>query len=142
MLETMSSTSGLLVNIDVDNLEAAIAFYTSAFGLTIGRRLGADGVELLGSSAPLYLLAKAAGTSVSPQSAHVRTYARHWTPVHLDFVVEEIEPAVQRAIRSGATVEVPVATHSWGQIAMLADPFGHGFCIIQFRGRGYDEVAT
>jgi hypothetical protein len=24
----------------------------------------------------------------------------------------------------------------------LADPFGHGFCLIEFTGRGYDEVAT
>jgi predicted enzyme related to lactoylglutathione lyase len=141
MLRNMTSSPGLLVNIDVDNLEAAIAFYTSAFGLQIGRRLGADGVELLGTSAPLYLLAKAAGTPASPKTAQVRTYARHWTPVHLDFVVQEIESAVERAIRNGATVEVPVATHSWGQIAVLADPFGHGFCVIQFLGRGYDEVA-
>jgi lactoylglutathione lyase len=24
----------------------------------------------------------------------------------------------------------------------LADPFGHGLCLIEFRGRGYDEIAT
>ena len=23
----------------------------------------------------------------------------------------------------------------------MADPFGHGFCFIQFLGRGYDEIA-
>jgi hypothetical protein len=23
----------------------------------------------------------------------------------------------------------------------MADPFGHGFCLIQFLGRGYDEIA-
>lgn len=26
--------------------------------------------------------------------------------------------------------------------ATLADPFGHGFCFIEWLGRGYDEVAT
>lgn len=26
-------------------------------------------------------------------------------------------------------------------IALLADPFGHGFGLVQFLGRGYDEVA-
>jgi lactoylglutathione lyase len=30
----------------------------------------------------------------------------------------------------------------WGRIAQLADPFGHGLCLIQFLGRGYDEIAT
>jgi hypothetical protein len=24
---------------------------------------------------------------------------------------------------------------------VLADPFGHGLCLIQFLGRGYDEIA-
>jgi hypothetical protein len=40
----------LLVNIDVDDLHKGIEFYTKAFGLTIGRRFGADAVELLGPS--------------------------------------------------------------------------------------------
>jgi hypothetical protein len=25
---------------------------------------------------------------------------------------------------------------------MLADPFGHGICLIEFVGRGYDEIAS
>jgi hypothetical protein len=25
---------------------------------------------------------------------------------------------------------------------MLADPFGHGVCLIEFIGKGYDEIAT
>lgn len=137
----MTAPLALLVNIDVDDLERAVSFYGSTFGLSIGRRFGTSGVEMLGASAPLYLLVKAPGTQASPATSDVRTYKRHWTPVHLDFVVEEIEPVVERAVRAGATVEVPIATHDWGRIAMLADPFGHGFCVIQFLGRGYDEIA-
>jgi len=38
----------ILVNIDVDDLERAVHFYTEAFGLRVGRRLGPSGVELLG----------------------------------------------------------------------------------------------
>jgi len=48
----------LLVNLDVDDLEKAVRFYGSAFGLKVGRRFGAFGVEMLGSSAPIYLLVK------------------------------------------------------------------------------------
>lgn len=40
----------VLVNVDVDDLEKAVTFYTSAFGLTVGRRLGCAAVELLGAS--------------------------------------------------------------------------------------------
>jgi catechol 2,3-dioxygenase-like lactoylglutathione lyase family enzyme len=38
----------LLINVDVPDLAAAIAFYTAAFGLTLTRRFGADGAELDG----------------------------------------------------------------------------------------------
>jgi predicted enzyme related to lactoylglutathione lyase len=132
----------LLVNIDVDDVDRAVAFYTAAFGLRIGRRFGADGVELLGGSAPLYLLRKPAGSAASRASSDVRHYARHWTPVHLDIVVDDIDAAVQRALQAGATQEAPVSTSSWGRLALMADPFGHGFCLVQFLGRGYDEIAT
>src|SRR5258708_22626997 len=30
-----------------------------------------------------------------------RNYGRHWTPVHLDFVVEDLDAAVQRAHAQG-----------------------------------------
>jgi predicted enzyme related to lactoylglutathione lyase len=131
----------ILVNLDVDDLEKAARFYGSAFGFKVGRRFGAFGVEMLGSSAPIYLLVKSPGTSASDTTAQRRSYHRHWTPVHLDFVVEEIEPAVQRAVLAGARLEQPIATYKWGKLALMADPFGHGFCFIQFLGRGYDEIA-
>jgi len=131
----------LLVNLDVDDLGKAIHFYSSAFELTVGRRFGASGVELLGSSAPIYLLVKSGGTPASDTTSQRRSYERHWTPVHLDFVVEDIDSAVQQAIAVGARLEKPIATHKWGKLALMADPFGHGFCFVQFLGRGYDEIA-
>jgi len=80
----------LLVNLDVDNLDNAIAFYGTVFDLKVGRRFGTGAAEMLGSSAPIYLLAKAAGTPVSSRTTKRRSYGRHWTPVHLDFVVASI----------------------------------------------------
>jgi predicted enzyme related to lactoylglutathione lyase len=131
----------LLVNIDVNDLETAVRFYGAAFGLRVGRRFGALGVEMLGSSAPIYLLVKEAGTPASDATSQVRGYERHWTPTHLDFVVEDIERAVQTAVQAGARIEKPIAAHKWGKLALMADPFGHGFCFVQFLGRGYDEIA-
>jgi len=134
-------TAKLLVNIDVDDLPKATEFYCKAFELTVGRRFGSDAVELLGASSPLYLLSKPNGSVASATSRHLRSYARHWTPVHLDFVVDEIDGAVDRARNAGARLENPVRSNNWGKIAMLADPFGHGICLIEFVGRGYDEIA-
>lgn len=130
-----------LINLDVDDLDKAIDFYRSAFGLTVGRRFGTLGVEMLGSSTAIYLLVKAADTEASATTSQQRNYQRHWTPVHLDFVVDEIEPAIERAVSAGARLEQSVTTHKWGKLALMADPFGHGFCFVQFLGRGYDEIA-
>jgi len=135
-------TPAILINIDVDDLGRAVAFYTSLLELKVGRRFGAFGVELVGGSAPLYLLVKAGGTAASPASSERRRYARHWTAVHLDFSVADLEKAVTTALAAGATQDKPPETHAWGKIAHMADPFGHGFCLIEFVGRGYDEVAT
>ena len=130
-----------LVNIDVDDLEGAVGFYRNAFGLTLGRRFGANGVEMLGGPAPIYLLVKDAGSVSSNASTQIRSYDRHWTPVHLDFVVDDIETAVRRAQSAGARLETAISTATWGRLALMADPFGHGFCFVEFLGRGYDEIA-
>lgn len=132
---------GMLVNIDVDDLDRATAFYRDAFGLRVGRRFGDAVVELLGAPSPIYLLAKPAGTAASAGTGQGRDYGRHWTPVHLDMIVSDLDTAVARAEAAGARIESPAAANDWGRIAMLSDPFGHGLCLIQFTGRGYDEIA-
>ena len=129
----------VLINVDVPDLERAIAFYANAFGLAVGRRFGAGGVELIGWQVPLFLLRKEAGSIGAGKSR--RTYERHWTPVHLDIIVDEIAVALSRAEAAGAAVEQAVRTEAWGKIAVLADPFGHGLCLIEFLNRGYDEIA-
>ena len=131
----------LLVNIDVNDIASATTFYCDAFELTVGRRFGADGVELLGASSAIYLLAKAEGSTPSDFTNQKRTYARHWSPVHLDFVVDDIEAAMRRAVSAGAVLEKPIQDARWGRLALMADPFGHGFCLVQFLAKGYDEIA-
>lgn len=128
----------LLINIDVPDVETGVRFYTQAFGLTVGRRFGSDFVELLGWPAPVCLLTKGAGTVGA--GGDKRRYSRHWTPVHPDIVVGDVDTAVEHAVGSGAKLEVAAADTSYGRIAMLADPFGHGFCLLQFNERGYDAL--
>jgi catechol 2,3-dioxygenase-like lactoylglutathione lyase family enzyme len=57
---------GLRICIDVDDLDAGIAFYAQALGLTPGRRSGDEWVELLGGPVPLDVLAKPPGTLALP----------------------------------------------------------------------------
>ena len=132
----------LLANIDVDDVTVATDFYCRALNLTVGRRIGNSGIELLGASSAIYLLEKPAGSVACNAPGSARNYSRHWTPVHLDFVVPDIHEACLRAQAAGATPEGPMRTHAWGHIAIFADPFGHGFCLIQFLNRGYDEIAN
>ncbi len=132
--------TSLRICIDVDDLDKGIDFYTRAVGLRLGRRLGDAWVELLGASAPIDLLANAAGSSPFPRSTMTRNYGRHWTPVHLDFVVAELDAAVRRAQAAGAILESGIQERKWGRLANMADPFGNGFCFLEFRGRGYDEL--
>jgi predicted enzyme related to lactoylglutathione lyase len=131
--------TGLLVNIDVDDIEYAIEFYRAAFGLKVARRFGAGAAEMIGSTAPIYHLQKKAGTPAFKDGPE-RDYARHWTPVHLDFVVLDIERALEDAKEAGAKGEGKIRTEKWGHIVFMSDPFGNGFCLIQFIGRGYDEL--
>jgi predicted enzyme related to lactoylglutathione lyase len=129
----------LLINIDVPDLAEAIAFYTQAFGLTVTRRLGAEVAELSGLPARIYVLEKPGGSIGAAKDP--RRYDRHWTTVHVDVVVDDIEAALARAVAAGAHAETDIRVAAYGKLAVLADPFGHGFCLIEFVGRGYDEIA-
>jgi predicted enzyme related to lactoylglutathione lyase len=132
----------LLVNIDVPEIEAAVAFYTRAFDLQLGRTFDSAFVELVGAQANIYLLQKAAGSESDPSARSSRSYERHWTPVHLDFLVPDIDQALARALEAGAKQESPISDHAYGKLVLLADPFGHGVCLLQFNAQGYDAIAT
>lgn len=137
----MDPMPGLRVCVDVDDLDNGISFYVQALGLVLGRRKGGEWAELLGAPCPIDLLAKPPGTAALPTGTRaLRDYERHWTPVHLDVVVDDLDAAVRRALDAGARLERDVEEKPWGAIALLADPFGHGFCLLQMKGRGYDEA--
>ncbi len=72
----------LLLNLDVPDLPAAVAFYQQALGLSVGRRLfEGTVVEMLGAAVPLYLLCKSAATQPCPKQSVQRDYRRHWMPL-------------------------------------------------------------
>jgi predicted lactoylglutathione lyase len=138
----LMKTMRVLINIDVPDLDAAAAFYQTALGLTLNRVIDDDVAELVGASCVLYLLRKDARSVVSSTATATRQYTRHWTPVHMDFVVENIEEAAKRAIRAGATQESHCVEWMGSQCITFSDPFGHGFCLIEFVGETYRAGAT
>ena len=122
----------VIASIDVDDLDRAAAFYSGGLGFVEQRRLF-DGsvVELIAGSSLVYLLAKPAGSAPFAGSSEIRRYSRHWTPIHLDLVVPDIEAAVARAEGAGAELEGSIRSRGAWREAQLSDPFGHGFCLLE-----------
>ena len=127
--------------IEVTDVERGIGFYCDGLGLSVARRLSPTWIELTGANLPLFLLANRPPIADLGRKKAPRSYDRHWTPVHLDFVVEDLDAAVSRLLTLGASLDREIATREYGRIAYMADPFGNGFDLIEFSGRGYDEVS-
>ena len=128
----------LLLNIDVGDVTRAITFYRDALGLSHARTLfGGSVAEMLGAGCRIYLIERATYEPATESGDALRTYDRHWTPVHPDFVVANIDQALTQAMTAGAIAETPVRTFDWGRLVTLSDPFGNGFCLIEFPGEPY-----
>ncbi len=127
----------VIVNIDVPNLAPAIDFYCSALGLKLNRIIEEDVAELIGASSVIYLLQNSAGSNPMSALPQVRDYTRHWTPIHMDFVVDDVTKAAQRALDAGATQESECVEWRGSKCITFSDPFGNGFCLIEFAGDTY-----
>jgi predicted enzyme related to lactoylglutathione lyase len=129
----------ILLNIDVPELAPAIEFYRSALGLSLSRTMDDDVAELTGGSSVIYLLKNAEGSNPGRRLAAPRRYAGHWTPVHIDFVVDDIEKAAERVAAAGGIRESECVEWNGSKCITFSDPFGHGFCLIEFAGETYVE---
>jgi len=129
----------LIINIDVPDLDVGVSFYTTALGFALRRFLFNRTVaEPSGSAVRLFLLLQPAGSIAVRCTTVTRNYSDHWTPVHLDIGVEDLDAAVARAIAAGAVPSGSVADHVFGRMVGMRDPFGHGFCLIEFNELGYE----
>jgi extradiol dioxygenase family protein len=127
--------------IEVTELPDGINFYCGGLSLTLKRRLSPTWVELAGANLPIYLLANRPTLADLGSKQVVRSYERHWTPVHLDFIVEDLDQMVAQLISLGASFDRDIKIREYGRIANMADPFGNGFDLIEFTGPGYDAVS-
>ncbi len=116
------------VSIDVSDMGKALSFYTEALGCEFKKKYSDEWQVISIASLDIHLQKKAAGTVAAADQK--RDYARHWTPVHLDFIVEDIRPACEAIEKLGGIVEGQTFSDP-ADIAHCADPFGNGFCVIR-----------
>jgi predicted enzyme related to lactoylglutathione lyase len=127
--------------IEVAELDRGIEFYCDGLGLSLKRRLSPSWVELEGANLPVFLLGNRPPVAELGSTKVPRNYHRHWTPVHLDFIVPDLDRAVSRLRALGGTLDRDIQIEDYGRMANMADPFGNGFDLIEFSGAGYDAVS-
>lgn len=99
----------------VDDVEATVAFYEKAFGLTRKMVVPAEYGELETGSTRLAFAAKAHVKklfTVPVQEASAKTGA---PPVELGLVTKEVGPAFERAVAAGAIAVAAPQEKPWGQ---------------------------
>ena len=118
------------VSIDVPALDDGLNFYGEAFGFVESARPVEGYAVLKCGDTEIGLIEKAAGTHPAEGSSDIRCYERHWTPVHIDFYVEDFEGVLTTALKAGARCEQKFDGRDHPPAAFCSDPFGNGFCII------------
>jgi PhnB protein len=133
---------GLGTHIFVSDADAAVAFYSEAFGAAeLIRHCLPDGrvlfVELAVGPDKLLLSEEIKElNAVAPSTLGD-------TPVMLLLELEDVDSTFAHAVEMGATVEMPVAEMFWGErYGIVRDPFGHRWSLCTRREQlAPDEVA-
>lgn len=132
----------LTPSLTVRNAERAIEFYKQAFGAEVrgGVAKGPDGkvmhAELrIGDSVIMLTDEYPEFGSKSPQSIGDSGMGLH---IYLD----NVDAAFDRAVKAGASVEMPVMDQFWGdRYGKLKDPFGHKWSMAtHVRDMSQDEM--
>ena len=118
------------VSIDVPTLDEGLQFYRDALGMAEVARPIPTYALLDCGGARIGLMEKPAGSKPAPGADDVRRYTRHWTPVHIDFHVEDFADFLAKAVAAGAICEHSFDVAGRPPIAFCADPFGNGFCLV------------
>ena len=123
------------VSIDVPDVAKGLRFYADAFGFSKISEPYPGVAVLRAGNMTITLLEKREQTKPSPNTRDVRHYDRHWTPVHLDIHVEDLNVALDRATKAGAIREQFFENPEHGSAAFCSDPFGNGFCLLERKSR-------
>ena len=103
----------------------AIDWYKQAFGATEALRLDGPGGKVMHAEVEMYgcriMLAEEA-----PEWGALGPRSLKGSPVKIHLYVPDVDAAVDRAVKAGAKVTMPVADQFWGdRYGKIQDPFGH-----------------
>ncbi|HEY6394681.1 MAG TPA: VOC family protein [Candidatus Binataceae bacterium] len=112
--------------IDVDDVARAVEFYGRGLGLEIPEHQAEWAKAMLGEQ--VFWIMKIPSGTAGPIS---RDYKRHWTPVHLDFQVDDIDAAVARAVKAGGKLDREIVRRPGNSLATLSDPAGNGIDLVE-----------
>ncbi len=124
------SRASVHFSIDVPDLAAGLRFYGAVFGFVETARPFPTMAVLDANNATVCMHEKAAGSRSSSGGAEVRRYERHWTPVHLDLHVHDLDVVLAKVRAEGGAIESEFRTQGPMPVAFCSDPFGNGFCVI------------
>ncbi len=117
----------LEICIDVDDVDRGVEFYGRGLGLEIQKHEKDWAKAVLGEQV-FWIMKIPAG----PSGSISRDNKRHWTPIHLDFHVDDIESVVKRALAAGGKLDREIQRKpDGGSLANLSDPSGNGIDIVQ-----------
>ena len=121
----------LEITIDVDDLDRAVRFYCQDVGLALDQGTP-DWARVKLEAQTFWIYRFPAGS----QGAITRDYHRHWTPIHLDFVVSDLDRAVERALAAGGCLDREVRRSELTptgpcDVANLSDPAGNGVDLVE-----------
>jgi uncharacterized glyoxalase superfamily protein PhnB len=107
----------------------AIEFYRKAFGAVEEARLPAPDGRVM------HALIRIGGAPVMlvdemPEWGALGPKALKGSPVTIHLYVQDVDAVVNRAVKAGAKVTMPVADQFWGdRYGKLEDPFGHHWSV-------------
>lgn len=122
------------LSVDVPDLDAGLRFYGRVLGFVETARPFPSMAILDANNLTVCMHAKGAGTRSSEASGDTRHYERHWTPVHMDLHVHDLDAVLAKVRAEGGAVEREFRTEGPRPVAFCSDPFGNGFCVIGERG--------
>jgi len=124
--------SAVNVRYMVDDVEAAIAFYTAHFGFTLGSNMAPAFADVV--RGPLRILLSGPTSSAGrPMQDGRKPGPGGWNRIH--FIVEDIEAEVARLRAAGVRFRSEIVTGPGGKQIVLDDPSGNPIELFQPAGR-------
>lgn len=120
-----SRINGILIDCDVDDIDAAARFWAEA----LGRPVNPDHPGTRGD----YVMLEDRAGEISIQIQRVD----HESRVHIDIETDDIEKEVARLERLGARVDKRM--ERW---VVMRAPSGQRFCVVRVQREGFEEDAN